>query len=78
MAVEAVDSTFAVDKFLLAGEKRVTRTANFNFNFVESGTGGKFVATGTDNLAVGIIFRMNSWFHREYYSKNLSRKFVKL
>lgn len=56
---EFVDSSFDVNEFLLAGEERVTLVANLDFDFVESGAGGEFVATGTGYLTIVVVVGMN-------------------
>ena len=37
--------------------------ADFYFEFLFSGTSGKFITAGTDNYGVIIVFGMNFFFH---------------
>jgi hypothetical protein len=48
----------------LTGEKRVAFAAYLHLELLSGGTGGKTVAAGTDYLGVGIVLRVNFFFHR--------------
>ncbi len=48
----------------LTGEKRVAFTAHLDLELLSGGTGGKTITTGTDYLGIGIVLRVNFFFHR--------------
>jgi len=47
----------------LTGEERVTIAAYLDLKLLPGRTRGEPVTAGTDNLGVGIIFRVNLLFH---------------
>lgn len=62
LLLEFLNATGRIDKFLLAGEKRVARGANLNPHVAHSTPHLKGVSTRTHDRPKG-IFRMNITFH---------------
>ncbi len=61
--VELVDATGRIDQFLLTGEQRMTRRANFDGDLFQGRAGGKCVSASTVNPSLGIPVRMDLLFH---------------
>lgn len=61
--VKAIDAAGRIDQLLLAGEKRMTRRANFNVQVALFGRARlKALAAGASNGYL-VIIGMNLWFH---------------
>lgn len=56
---------------MLTGKERMTLRTDINVDFGNSRAGGEFVTTSAGNLAIRVILRMNSLFHRVYFSTDL-------
>ena len=52
-----------VNQIFFSGVKRMAIITDFNLKFWFSGTDGKSLAAGTMNLSLGIILRMDVFFH---------------
>ena len=66
---EFVDSTFNISKFLSTGEERMTFGTDFYLYFFDGGAGSEAIATGTADLAVGVVFRMDIFSHGQIIAK---------
>ncbi len=60
---EALNATFGINIFHFAGKEGMTGGANFYLYFGQSGAGAKLVATSTGDLAIVVVFRMDTRFH---------------
>lgn len=69
---ETVNLAFFVHKSLLAGVKRMAFVAKLHMDGLFGGTGRNPIPAGANYLRVGIILRMNIFFH----NKSIVSKFV--
>jgi hypothetical protein len=70
-AREFLDASRGIDEFLFAGEKRVARGADADFNVAARGTGMIDRAARTGDISL-VIFRMNVRFHVWKRARNLA------
>ena len=61
-ASKTIHATSGIYKFLFAGVKRVTNRADFDVDFFDRGTGLKFVAATTLDVAI-LVFGVDALFH---------------
>ena len=66
---EFVDSTFNIGKFLSTGKERMAFGTDFHFYFFNGRAGSEGVATGTTDLTVGVVFRMDIFSHGQIIAK---------
>ena len=64
-----VDSTFNIGEFLSTGKERVAFGPDFHFYFFNGRAGSEGVATGTTDLTVGVVFRMDIFSHGQIIAK---------